>query len=146
MSNEDQMWDYTRPRLAPYGRWVRIENNIPTELGTPDCHYTLTMTGLSFSGWMELKHLDSPPVGASTPLLIPTLTLDQVLWQEEEHGAGGRMFTLLRVGRAFALMRPNVVRGIYERRVTFHALKQEARYFSAVSFQPSELVRCLKHR
>lgn len=148
MSNEHQMWDYTRTRLAPYGRLKRIENSIPSEVGTPDVYYRLKFPGggeqPNFSGWLELKHLEADDVEEHKALKIPTLTLDQVMWLEDEWKLGGNAFLLLRVGKAFMLLEPSSVRAIYHEFCTYAHIRHEAVYFEAQYFRPARMVQCLK--
>lgn len=135
------MWDYTGQRLRPFGRVIRVEN--PACPGTPDVYYVFPSSTGARTGWMENKHLDKRPT-TYTPLLIPTLTLAQVTWAEDEVKAGGRSTLLLRVGKAFFLLAPRVIRGVYNRQLTYDILKQHAIYYSERGFKAAELVRCLK--
>ena len=108
MTGEANLWSYVRRNLGPYGRLKRIENRI--DKGTPDVAYTIR----GISGWIELKHVPLAPKRASTPLKIPHLTLEQVLWQEEERDARGRALSLVQVERRYFLLNPAVVRTLYD--------------------------------
>lgn len=85
------VWKVARTYLSPYGRLVRIENQIGS--GTPDLFYTLR----KISGWLELKLL--PESGA-----VPDhFTREQLMWGQAEAAAGGRWHMLGRSGAAWVL-------------------------------------------
>lgn len=136
------LWTYLQPRLKPFGRWNRIENMI--DKGTPDLSYTLATGGHKvFTGWLELKYEPRPPVHQTTPFRLESLTLEQVIWQEDEVKAYGRCHTLARVGPWFLLMDVVLLRKVFKLRVLFEEAKAEALYVTT-DFKPAELVRCLR--
>lgn len=110
MASEHALWVTARRRLGPYGRLVRVENRAGP--GTPDVYYCLR----GRSGWIELKE-DRPP-RPGQPVRLRTLTLDQVIWLEEEARAGGRAWLLARLGRAYALLTPVEVRAVWRGELT----------------------------
>lgn len=145
MSTEHQMWNFMRPRIAPYGRAVRIEN--PAGPGTPDVYYRFKLSdGYKFSGWLELKHLDEPPVKHDTPLRFERLTLEQVTWLEEEDGIGGRAHMFFRCGSAYTLIKPGVVRMVFNASLSYYQTVRRSVYHSEKFFSPAELVRCLRSK
>lgn len=110
--SEDALWLNVRDKMAPFGRMCRIENRV--DLGTPDFFYTIT----GVSGWCELKHKPHWPEEATTPLVLPKLTLMQVTWIEDEHKAGGRVSMLVQVGTEYVFADAVLTRAVYERTVT----------------------------
>ena len=106
---EAALWTTTRGALSPYGRLVRVEN--PATPGTPDVYYSFPG---GRRGWIELKHLDEWPARFDTPIRIPHLTLDQVMWMEEEVRMGGRAFLLLQVEQCYMLVLPKHARLIFD--------------------------------
>lgn len=80
-------------------RWLRplhaiaVEN--PVLPGTPDVNY--------IGGWIELKMVDSWPVGEDTPLRLPHFTQHQRLWLRTRWKKGGKAFLLLQVGNDWLL-------------------------------------------
>ena len=115
MSSEKGLWRDLQPMLSSFGVAERIENRLG--LGTPDLGYVLTWRGVTAEGRCELKHLDAFPVLPETPVVARCLTKEQVLWQEAWAAAGGRVCTLLRIGRVVAALPPPVVRALFERRL-----------------------------
>lgn len=122
--SEKGLWRSLQPILSSFGVAERIENRLG--LGTPDIGYVLTWRGKTAEGRCELKHLDAFPHFPGTPVVVESLTKDQVLWQEGWAAAGGRVCTFLRVGRIIMALGPPVVRAVYERRLNERALLREA--------------------
>jgi len=77
VTERNQVWRAARPHLAPYGHFVRIESS--TDVGIPDLFYTVG----GHSGWIENKMFSHEGRAPSH------LTLEQILWGEEEVRAGG---------------------------------------------------------
>lgn len=118
---------------------IRIEN-AGAGAGTPDIYYNLH----SQTGWIEGKHLDDLPATNKTPIIIPTLTIEQVNWLTDEYAAGGRAFLLLRGGRRLLLFEPKVASDIYYRKVGLAGALTSAKFISTVeSFKPAEFFKCL---
>ncbi len=139
MSTEHQLWDFLLPRMLPYGRMVRVENG-ETVGGTPDLYFNLRGN----SGWIEGKHLDALPTTNRTPIIIPTLTIEQVNWLTDEVDAGGRAFLLLRGGRTLLLLTPEQAEAIFYRKLVLAGALAKARYVSTVdAFKPAEFFKCL---
>ncbi len=134
---EQNLWRYLRPRLEPFGRLKRIENS--TENGTPDLYYLLR----GYPGWVELKFRPNEPARATTPVTFDHLTIDQVNWLEEEHRHGGRASILMQVERHYMIIGTDLVRPLYERRLTLMMLKTKALYHTIGMIRPAEMVRCL---
>jgi hypothetical protein len=119
-----------RDRLKPYGLLRRLENSC--DLGTPDVLYTLKferparhdvrMFDVS-TGLIELKE-DEWPVKPSTPLLINSLTRDQVLWQMDWERSGGKVATLAKIGQDYLWLRPEVLREVFRRALNKEQCKQ----------------------
>ena len=109
---ERNHWVGLRSRLMPYGTVVRVEN--PAYNGTPDVCYCL----LGVTGWLELKHIDAWPARASTPVLVASLTLDQVNWAKMWERAGGKAGMLLSVGTYEFLLDPHQIGWLFERKMT----------------------------
>lgn len=80
MTEANEVWRVTRQHVRRYGRFKRIESR--TEGGIPDLNYTL-LAPRGYQGWMELKLFS--PIGVAPK----HLTLDQIVWGEEEVKAGG---------------------------------------------------------
>ena len=135
--SEAALWELVRSRIAPYGHIVRHENRVGD--GTPDVSYTIQGVG----GWIELKLLDTPPKRSETPIHIPHLTKDQVLWAKKEAEAGGRMWMLLKVGAAFALCNAGLEERIFQRVVTMEDLRREAAVVGHRKFPHEDVLRCL---
>lgn len=112
MTSEAALWSTVRRHLSPYGRLVRIESPL-TEVGIPDVCYTL----LGHTGWLELKEIPAWPVRETTPLRVPHLRIEQVVFAESWERAGGRSSFLVQVGREYYLWGPGLARGVLERRV-----------------------------
>jgi hypothetical protein len=122
--SEKGLWRSLQPILSSFGVAERIENRLG--LGTPDVGYVLTWRGTTAEGRTELKHLDAFPCFPTTPVCVESLTKDQVLWHEAWAGAGGRVCTLLRIGRLIMALPPPLTRALYERKLTERALLREA--------------------
>lgn len=139
MSTETQLWTFLTPRMVPYGRIVRVENG-PTVAGTPDIYYNLKGN----TGWIEGKHLDILPTGNRTPIVIPTLTVEQINWLHDEADAGGRAFLLLRGGRSLMLFAPDEAEALFYRNLNLASALARAKFVSTVdAFKPAEFFRCL---
>lgn len=139
---ENDWWDSLQPKLRPFGRFVRVEN--PADPGTPDVYWSLPLPVVrNTSGWMELKYLDAPPVRDDTPIIVPTLTLDQVTWAEAEETVGGRSYLLLRMGKGMWMFGPTGIRILYDRMWTRKRLRNQDGLARLVE-KTSEIVRCLK--
>lgn len=139
MSTETQLWTFLTPRMVPYGRIVRVENGA-TVAGTPDLYYNLK----GHSGWIEGKHLDALPTTNRTPIIIPTLTIEQINWLTDEADAGGRSFLFLRGGRSLMLFEPPEAERIFYRDMNMAAALATAKFVSTVdAFKPAEFYRCL---
>lgn len=128
--------------LRPYGVLQPIE--IKFDKGIPDYAYALRCQNKTTDGWCELKWLPNWPKRASTSVCIAKLKLEQVMWQEKWHAAGGRVSTLLQVGReTYLLLAAPVVRLLYERRLTAVDLMVQARVCSTDGFPTIEVLRAL---
>lgn len=114
---ERNSWKALRERLRPFGKVVRVENVVGP--GTPDVCYCLR----GVTGWLEMKHANKWPARETTPLVIPSLTLDQVLWMKEWEQAGGTAWLYLTVGPVEFLLTPAQATTIFEKRLTNHLLK-----------------------
>lgn len=89
--------------LPWHATWVESPR---TSAGAPDLH--LTWDGMS--SWVELKALERWPARRETRIRIRSLTELQILWAEEEFGAGGAYRLLLRVGtRDWVVLRDPVL-------------------------------------
>jgi hypothetical protein len=137
-----------RKHLSPFGKLERVENS--AGIGTPDVCYCLsypTAVGRSesVSGWLELKELDEWPKRATTPIRIPKLKIEQVLWLEAWHAAGGDAMMLLQVQREYFLLPPVAVRSIWNRAAIREQLQPFA--LSALdesgSFPTRNILKCL---
>jgi len=117
MTSERGLWKTTRTHLAPFGKLTRLES--PIDPGLPDVLYVLRRrpTEWAITGLLELKELDRWPARAATPIRVPSLTREQVEWHRAWNLAGGRVFTLLQVGRDYLLLHPRVLWMVYERRL-----------------------------
>jgi hypothetical protein len=139
MGTESQLWTFLNPRMLPYGRMVRVENGSACA-GTPDIYYNLK----GCNGWIEGKHLDALPTGNRTPIVIPTLTIEQINWLTDEHDAGGRAFLFLRGGRQLFLFDPLQAEEIFYRKMIMAHALATAKFVATVdAFKPAEFYRCL---
>jgi len=139
---ESNFWVTVHRKLAPFGRLERIENRIGA--GTGDVCYCLRFTGRApGTGWLELKQLDGWPARAQTPISIPTLTLDQVLWLEGWAAAGGRAWLLAKIGCDLVLADPPLVRALYRGELVKTMLIDRATVYGAGRFPVMEVLRCL---
>lgn len=125
--------------LSPYGRLVRVEN--PAAPGTPDVYYSFPG---GRRGWIELKHLDDWPMRHDTPIRIPHLTLDQVMWMEEETRMGGRAFLLLQIRRHYLLLLPPTVRLVWSCQLNGPELIFSALVVEEGSFPALEVAQFLR--
>lgn len=116
MTSESGLWNTFKRNLSPYGKLVRIESS--TGLGIPDvnCLFQLTALGKPIEGWIELKEADWPKRD-STPLLIPKLSREQVIWQNDWYEAGGRVGTVLQVGRDYFYLTPVQLKVVFYRQM-----------------------------
>lgn len=80
-----QVWRHVGPRVAPYGRFDRIENRLSAVSGIPDVNYCVRAA----EGWIENKLGD---VENTRP---DTLSLAQVRWAGTQAAVGGRYFMLV---------------------------------------------------
>lgn len=125
--------------MTPYGRIVRVENGSACA-GTPDLYYNLK----GKTGWIEGKHLDTLPTTNRTPIIIPTLTVEQVNWLTDEADAGGRAFLLLRGGRSLLLFEAKEAESIFYRELNLADALAVAKFSSTVdAFKPAEFYKCL---
>lgn len=113
-------WRSFNLQLGAFGRLKRIENRV--EVGAPDVLYLLpripVSSGVMVTGWVELKHLAKFPSRPTSPVVVPKLKREQVLWQEDWAKAGGRVCTLLRVGLDYwGFLDAPLVRALFERRL-----------------------------
>jgi hypothetical protein len=126
MTLESNAWRTVRSELSPYGRLVRIENRIG--LGTPDVYYRL----ISVAGWIEMK------------TDLSTLTIEQVMWAEEEHRAAGRAFLLYHSdGSSWWLYRAPCMKKLMEQRKDVKYVEGLAAVASHIGFPTKEILRCL---
>lgn len=91
---EAGFWQVVRRHLSPFGVLRRVENKL--DLGTPDVAYCLRLPGAhdARSGWLELKRLHA---WGRKNLVVPHLTIDQVINLEQWVLAGGRAHLLMAV-------------------------------------------------
>lgn len=131
--------------LGPYGLLVRVEDGCSS--GVPDVCYTLHYGPLQATGWLELKHLAKWPVRGRTPLRIPSLTREQVMWHEAWHKAGGRVHTLLQVDADYLLFASEATRELFERRVMSAQVswKAHATVVGIGTFPTVEMLKALVH-
>lgn len=101
MTERRQIWHPMRSAISVYGHFTRIESQ--TGLGIPDVAYTIRGRSghanvvRGHSGWIENKLFEREG-------RAPThLTLEQVIWAEEEVRAGGAWHLLGRCGPAWLL-------------------------------------------
>jgi hypothetical protein len=134
---EAALWTTLRRGLSPYGVLARVENALGS--GTPDVAYCLN----GHAGWLELKRLVAWPVRPGTPLRVPHLTAEQVLWLEAWVKARGAAWCLLQVGGTYMLLDPAMTRGVYERRLTQSDLRGGAAVVGGPHLPVDELLRCL---
>lgn len=141
--SESSLWQLQREKLGPYGRLTRIENVI--DKGTPDVAYTLKYgrAVCTRSGWIENKYLPGWPARPETPIHIESLTLQQVLWLEEETRAGGRAWLMLQVASVYMLFNAIGVRAIFGRKYTATDCLDTALVRSRIIFPTRDLLRVL---
>ena len=137
VGSERSLWGTLHRNLGPYGVIRRIEN--AAGIGTPDVVYCLK----GRAGWLELKNLHSWPVRPATPLRVPHLTIEQVLWLEEWVATQGRADTLLQVDRTYLLLDPVVTRRLFERALTQADIRAEAKVVGENRLPTQELLKWL---
>lgn len=139
MTSERSLWHTAKRRLSPYGSLERIES--PLVKGVPDVVYCL----LSHTGWLELKELDAWPVRPLTPIRIPSLQLEQVLFMENwiRRPSFGSAFLLLQVERSYLLVDAVLTRKIFERKAVRTDLELNADVIGHHKFPTGEIVRVL---
>ena len=140
MTAEANLWAALRRGLGPYGALIRVENALGS--GTPDVAYCLN----GCAGWLELKRLIAWPVRPTTPLRVPHLTAEQVLWLEAWVKARGSAWCLLQVGGTYLLLDPAMTRALYERRLTQGDLRGGAAVVGGPHLPVAALLRCLTGR
>lgn len=138
MTQEAAFWQQVKRRLGQRGRVVRIESGRSSP-GTPDVYYNLG----GRTGWLELKRSLAWPKRPSTPLIIPKLRAEQVLWIEAEAHQGGRAWVFFRVGDDYLLLPARTVRA-----ATLKGLTRDA-YFAGADLAslgrfPSSLLEALR--
>lgn len=141
---ESRLWSTLYSRLCVFGKLKRIENKI--DLGTPDVAYCLRRPPrLSVSGWLELKEAGWPARPTQTPLNVPHLTIDQVLWQEDwGQLPGSHVFTLVRADHNYLLLDPPLVRALFERMISADELRRRSLVQRTDGHLPAkELLLCL---
>lgn len=144
MTIDGGLWvNHVKPKLSPYGLFRRIEDGLG-QRGWPDVYYTIRGVGpyRPVSGWLELKQTEKPD-RATTPMFIKSLKREQVDWHADEHAAGGRVHTLIKMSPFFILVDAPVLRAIYDRKLLLPEVRAQSRYYSD-RFNPSEIVRCLR--
>lgn len=139
---ENDLWASLKQNLEPYGRLKRIENSC--DKGTPDISYLLRRYAKvdPIAGWLEMKWAPGWPYDGS-PLRVKSLTKDQVLWQEDWAAGGGRVFTLIRVHRDHLLVKPCLLRRVYERTIDPITLRGLATISWEGAYDPIQLLRAL---
>ncbi len=129
-------------KLGTYGKWYAIEIKITS--GIPDYAYALQCRKRTTEGWLEAKFLKEWPRRPATPVRIPSLNLRQVLWHERHHAVGGRVSTLLQVGRGtYLLFTAPVLRMVFDRKLTALELMAQARVCSTKGFPTIEVLEAL---
>ena len=141
--SEDALWDAVRGALSPFGRFVRVENRC--DEGTPDVAYVLRGRGQvrRAEGWLELKHEPAWPVGRATPVAVRSLTRAQVNWHTTWALAGGRIGTLLQVGRTYLALDHLTVGALFAGDLTRRDLEARAKVWGEDRLPVADLVRWL---
>lgn len=137
MPSEAALWGIERRALARYGAIYRIENRVAP--GMPDVVYCIA----GFTGFIENKEESRWP-RPTHPLIISTLTLDQVLWHESWVRAGGTVHLMLQLGRDYLLFAPPATRAIFERRVLGRDIESVASVLGRRAFPTTAVLRCLR--
>lgn len=102
MTEARQVHEPARRALAPFGRFLRVDN--PLTPGGADTYYILRQV----PGWIEEKVV--PPSGRCPD----HFTREQLLWGEAEVRAGGRWYLLARCGPEWWLMDVGAARRWFE--------------------------------
>lgn len=139
--SEASLWALVRNKLSPYGRLLRIEDSLSR--GTPDVAYALRRQNIVIEGWIELKHLNHWPAGEQTPIIAPSLTIEQVIWQEEHFRYGGRSCMILQIGASYLCLKPTAIRVLYERSFTCESIRQTATICSEQKFPTVKMLEVL---
>lgn len=138
MTSERNLWTTTRRHLSPHGRLVRVESPL-TEAGIPDVSYCLR----GHAGWLELKEVAEWPKRATTPLRIPNLELEQVIFMETWEWADGSAHLLLQIEREYLLLSSDVTRGVLERKLTRSDVTTRASAWGRNVFPTAAVVKAL---
>lgn len=129
MNSEAGLWSTLNRKCGTLLCLKRIENSC--DRGTPDVAWSGKLPDgkcnnvrvyRRANGMLELKEAEWP-AKPQTPLNIEKLFKEQVLWAEDWERAGGRVAALLQVDRDYLVVPPSVLRLIFERKVTRHALQ-----------------------
>jgi hypothetical protein len=145
MSDESSLYASLHARFVYFGRLDRVENRLGSGVGMPDLHYLLRRNprARGVGGWLELKWEPRWPVRPETPVELTKLTLDQVMWHEDYHRLGGRVFTLAQIGTSYVLFDAPVLRRVWEGQLTRRMLLGQALVSGQRSLPGPEVLKCL---
>lgn len=141
--SESDFWSTTRYALAPFGKFERVENLLGS--GMPDVCYLIRRKPAlpAVCGWLEMKYEPEWPARPATPARLTTLTREQVLWQAMWTEAGGRAYTLARIGPSYVLLDPPVLRQVFRGELSRAGLEEAACVVSEGAFPTSRIIKCL---
>jgi len=117
--SENALWITVRSRLTSFLEMERVENRVAA--GTPDIWWCARPPLDPASGWIELKYLDRWPVRSHTPVVLPKLTLSQVLFAERAARCHVSSIMLLKVDGpdgGYGLWDAEAMRAVFEREMT----------------------------
>lgn len=142
--SEAQLWRTVSQKLGPYGKLRRIEDKLSR--GTPDVLYYLRRGNVSARGFIELKHLPSWPSRATTPIIIPHLTIEQIIFGIEEEALDGHYGCILQIDRTYMLLSAAVLGEVHARKYNAAALRAAARVVGEGSFPTLPILKYLVMR
>lgn len=113
---------------------MRIETS--TQRGVADVAYCFN----GHAGWLELKQLSAWPKRESTPIRIPSLKLEQVLFLESWRAAKGNAYLLMQIEKTYCLLSSDMARFLWSGKLTKQSIQNSALVMGTGHFPTLPLV------